>query len=111
MNDIHCKPKKGRPRRPSLEMALYIRQIAADNTDEHSRLKRNLIRAIKTELTPRQRQMMLMYYKEDMSMTGIARKLDLNVSTVYRTIKRGEARLRKILKYSSSSTLASFYGD
>jgi hypothetical protein len=34
-------------------MAAYVQQIASDNTGEHSRLKRNLIRAIKEELTDR----------------------------------------------------------
>ena len=62
MHDIKYKPKRGRVRRASPEMAAYVRQIAADNAGEHSRLKRNLIRAIKEELTDRQRQVLTMYY-------------------------------------------------
>ena len=37
MHDIKYKPKRGRVRRASPEMAAYVRQIAADNAGEHSR--------------------------------------------------------------------------
>ena len=52
MHDIKYKPKRGRVRRASPEMAAYVRQIASDNAGEHSRLKRNLIRVIKGNHIP-----------------------------------------------------------
>ena len=43
-------------------MAVYNRQMAPDNDQELSLLKRNLIRALKEDITPRQRETMLLYY-------------------------------------------------
>ena len=37
------------------DMAVYTRQMAADNSQEVSRLKRNLIRALKEDVTAKQR--------------------------------------------------------
>ena len=37
------------------DMAMYSRQIAADNSQEVSRLKRNLIRCLREDITPKQR--------------------------------------------------------
>ena len=75
MHDIKYKPKRGRVRRASPEMAAYVRQIASDNAGEHSRLKRNLIRAIKEELTDRQRQVLTMYYVRELTINQVAYKL------------------------------------
>ena len=38
------------------DMAMYSRQIAADNSQEISRLKRNLIRALREDVTAKQRR-------------------------------------------------------
>ena len=38
------------------DMAVYTRQMAADNSQEVSRLKRNLIRALKEDVTAKQRR-------------------------------------------------------
>lgn len=46
------------------DMAMYSRQIAADNSQEISRLKRNLIRCLREDVTAKQRQVMLLYYAE-----------------------------------------------
>ena len=50
------------------EMAMYSRQMAADNSQEISRLKRNLIRALQEDVTQRQRQALLLYYAEGQNM-------------------------------------------
>ena len=105
MHDIRYKPKRGRVRRASPEMAAYVRQIAADNAGEHSRLKRNLIRAIKEELTPRQRQVLTMYYVGEMSINRIGEELGVCPSTAYRTLHRGEQRLLRCLRYGAGSYL------
>ena len=42
-------------------MAMYSRQMAADNSQEISRLKRNLIRALREDVTDKQRRMLLLY--------------------------------------------------
>ncbi|MGI5986277.1 MAG: sigma-70 family RNA polymerase sigma factor [Oscillospiraceae bacterium] len=56
--------------------------------------------AMNEELTDRQRELVSLYYLEQMSMTEIAHNLGLSPSTVSRTLKRGRVRLRKYLKYN-----------
>lgn len=56
--------------------------------------------AIDEELTERQRELINLYYLEQMSMTEIAQRLELSPSTVSRTLKRGRGRLKKYLKYN-----------
>lgn len=50
------------------DMAVYTRQMAADNSAELSRLKRNLIRALKEDVTPRQREVLTLYYAQGLNM-------------------------------------------
>jgi len=102
MRSIKCK---GRPRRASAEMTLYARQVAAHNSAEHSRLKRNLIKAIREELTPRQREVLTMYYARNMSVNDVAAALEVCPSTVSRTLKRAEQRLFRCLRYGAESYL------
>lgn len=109
MSDIRYKPKRGRVRRASPEMAAYVRQIAADNSAEHSRLKRNLIRAINEELTERQRQVLILYYMQEMTITEIAKELCVYPSTAYRTLHRGEERLKRCLRYGAAAYLKGLY--
>ncbi|MGI5979632.1 MAG: sigma-70 family RNA polymerase sigma factor [Oscillospiraceae bacterium] len=56
--------------------------------------------AINEELTDRQRELIELYYLENMNMTEIARRLGISPSTVSRTLKRGRGRLRKYIKYN-----------
>ena len=89
------------------DMAVYTRQMAADNSAELSRLKRNLIRALWEDITPRQRETMLMYYGQGLNMREIGQKLGVDKSTVSRTIKRGERRLQRCLRYGAKGLLES----
>ena len=54
---------------------------------------------IEEELTPIQREMLLAYYIQDLSMAQIARDRGVNISTVSRTLHRAEGKLRRYLKY------------
>ena len=60
-----------------------------------------LRRAINSELTKRQRQLIGMYYIEQMP------ELGLHISSVSRTIKRGRERLKSALSYGGRNLLAS----
>ena len=91
------------------DMAVYTRQMAADNSAELSRLKRNLIRALWEDITPRQRETMLMYYGQGLNMREIGQKLGVDKSTVSRTIKRGERRLQRCLRYGAEAFLRNLY--
>ena len=83
------------------DMAVYAREMASDNSAQLSRVKRNLMRALREDVTPRQRQMLLLYYAERLNMREIGERLGVDKSTVSRTIKRGEARLRRCLRYGA----------
>lgn len=86
---------------------MYMRQISSENTnsDQLSRLKRNLIRCIKEDVTERQRTVLLMYYSQGMNMREIGEALGVDKSTISRTIKRGENRLRRCLRYGAEAYL------
>ena len=92
------------------DMAVYARQMSADNSKEISRLKRKLIRALQEDVTPRQRQTLLLYYSDGLNMREIGERLGVDKSTVSRTIKRGERRLRRCLRYGAEAYLKSM-GD
>ena len=95
--------RRGKPY--AADMALYSRRMAADNSQEISRLKRNLIRALREDVTERQRQALLMYYAQGYNMREIGEQLGVDKSTVSRTIKRGERRLQRCLRYGAEAYL------
>lgn len=86
---------------------MYSRQIQSDNSQEISRLKRNLIRALREDVTSKQRQMLLMYYAEGKNMREIGEIMGVDRSTVSRTIQRGERRLQRCLRYGAETYLRS----
>lgn len=93
------------------DMAVYARQMAGDNSVEVSRLKRNLIRALREDVTPRQRQTLLLYYAEGLNMREIGERLGVDKSTISRTIKRGERRLQRCLRYGAERYLRGMEED
>ena len=64
-----------------------------------------LHRALEQELTARQRMVMQMYFVQQHSMREIAQLLDVNPSTVSRTIAAGREKLRRCLRYGSKRLL------
>ena len=82
------------------DMTVWLRDHAEDNSDQLERLRRNLRKARRQELTDRQAQVLAMYYDEGLSVTAIARELELCKSTVSRTLRRGRERLKRYLQYS-----------
>lgn len=81
------------------DMTVWMRKNAPDNAEQLSRLRRNLARAREAELTERQRQMLLLYFEEEMSMPQIARELGVCCSTVSRTLRRARQKLYRCLRY------------
>ena len=82
------------------DMTVWLRENANDNQEQIERLLRNLRKARIQELTPRQQQMLSMRFEQNMSGAEIARELGLNRSTVSRTLKRAQDRLRRCLQYA-----------
>lgn len=56
-------------------------------------------RVIDEELTPLQRETLLAYYIQQQNIPEIAADRGVNKSTVSRTLKRAEQKLRRYLKY------------
>lgn len=80
----------------------YLSKIfSPDNNKELTELQKRLARAMQTELTECQLKYMKLYYWNGWSMEAIGKKYGVDKSTVSRTIKRGRARLRRVLRYTS----------
>lgn len=76
--------------------------LAADaetNSEQIRKVKSAMMKVIKNELTPRQRETIALYYYKEMGVSEIADKLGLAPSTVSRTIKRARDNIYKFLKY------------
>ena len=89
----------------SVDLEVWLRLTAEDNSHQLSRLKRNLSRALRQDITPLQREYMMLYYGENMTIPSIARRYGVNKSTVSRTLKRGRERLYRCLRYGAANLL------
>ena len=85
------------------DMTVWLREHAADNSQQMEHLRRCLRQARERELTDRQRQLLSLYYDQRMTMPQIAEMLGLNRSTVSRTIRRARERLYRCLRYVLST--------
>ena len=88
-----------------VDLAMYSNMIADDNRQQIGRLKRNLTHALRQDITPKQREYMMLYYGQGLSMEAIARQAGVNKSTVSRTLKRGRQRLYRCLRYGAANLL------
>jgi len=88
-------------------MAGYMKELDEmdGEADGHSRLVDNLMRCIREDITPRQREVLLLYYFRGMRQVDIAKQLGVARSTVSRTIQRGERRLKRCLRYGAERYL------
>lgn len=92
-------------RRVSMDALDFDKKIAelsfdAENNSELiEKVKRTMAKVIRNELTPRQRETVTMYYYEGKGVSEIATVLDLDVSTVSRTLKRARERIYTFMKY------------
>ncbi|MBQ6153588.1 MAG: sigma-70 family RNA polymerase sigma factor [Ruminococcus sp.] len=80
-------------------IAFSLYQGGETNRLQRERMKRILTRAIREELTDRQRSCLILYYLKGMKMREIARTLMLSTSTVSRHIRTAERKLRRIADY------------
>ena len=79
------------------------------NLMQYAGQERGIARLFRTawqeELTERQEQMVRMYYIEQHTMREIAAILEVNVSTVSRTLSAARTKLRRVLKYTNPAFL------
>ena len=81
-------------------LCLWRQEQSGDNQERIRRLLSNLPLAVQQELTPRQREILQMRFTGGMSISGIAKELGLNKSTVSRSLTRSVERLYRSLRYS-----------
>ena len=97
MKNTHIEVRGGEFRG---DLPAWIQANAPDNQEQLDRLRRNLRLARQKELTPRQKEILDLYYDHGMTVPQIARSLELNRSTVSRTLKRAMRRLYRCLQYA-----------
>lgn len=85
---------------PSSKMDLFTDYntmcFSGTNARKREEYKRFLYRAIQTELTARQKQMLVMYYFDSLTMPLIAEELKVNKGTVSRIIQAAIGRLTEL---------------
>ena len=70
-----------------LSFSAYLNEEAEDNQWQRQALRQALGRAIREELTGRQREVLLLYYLDQLTMQQVAEELGLSTSTVSRAVK------------------------
>ena len=96
---MNATPSRVRPGEWYGDMAAWLRENGEDNDQQLDRLRRNLRRAREQELTPRQGQLLELYYDRGLNTVEIGQQLGLNPSTVSRTLRRARERLYRCLRY------------
>jgi len=74
-------------------------EIAEDNSEKVKEMKHLLRRAIRNELTDKQRYCLCEHYFKKRSMKDIAAELGVNPSTVTRHIQNATRRLKRVAEY------------
>ena len=82
------------------DLTVWLRENSENNDLQLERMRRNLRMARQRELTPRQQEILSLYYDDRLTISQIARRLGVNTSTVCRTLERARERLRRSLRYS-----------
>lgn len=62
-------------------------------------MKKRVANVLANELTEHQRRTVVGYYIEGKTIPQLAEEYGVNKSTVCRTLHRGEARMRRLLRY------------
>ena len=78
-----------------------IRAILQDDDEEGNgrKLKKVLLNVIKNELTPRQKEIIMLYYFKRIDIVTIGKQLGITPASVSITMKRARLKMYRILKY------------
>ena len=85
------------------DMAVYARAMAADNSAQLSRVKRNLVRALREDVTPRQREVLVLRYWSGLSEAEIADACGISRGAVKSTASRALVALEKSMARAASA--------
>ena len=86
----------------SADFNAWISATAGTNSEQMASVRRKLRAACRQDLTPRQREIVELYFfsGKKQTLTQVADQLGLDRSTVSRTLKRAMGRLRNRLRYA-----------
>lgn len=78
-----------------------LRAIIADSDESESRqkLKKVLLNVIKNELTPRQKEIIMLYYFKNLDSVQIGKRLGISQQAVSAAMSRAKMRIFRILQY------------
>ena len=82
------------------QLLLSKQEEASDNSRELEQLKRSLTKIIQNELTPRQREIIDLYYYHNLNTVEIAKLLHINKYSVSRTKRLAMKTIKRFLQYS-----------
>ena len=76
------------------------RILSRGKKDERtSRLRSILLKVINNELTPRQKEIIMLYYFKDTDVAAISERLGVSQQAVYAAMSRAKTKIYSILKY------------
>lgn len=83
------------------EVDKNIRDVLESESDENSirKLKKLLLNVINNELTPRQKQIIVLYYFKKTDIVNIARQLEITPQAVSAVMSRARVRMYRIMQY------------
>ena len=70
-----------------------------DKDEKTSRLRSILLKIINNELTPRQKEIIMLYYFKNADVAAISEKLGVSQQAVYAAMSRAKKTMYGILKY------------
>lgn len=78
-----------------------IRAVLGDSSDEDGakKLRRVLLNVINNELTPRQKEIIMLYYYKEMDIVTISKQLGITPQAVSAVMSRARLRMFRILRY------------
>ncbi len=78
-----------------------IRDVLESESDKDSirKLKKLLLNVINNELTPRQKQIIVLYYFKKTDIVNIARQLEITPQAVSAVMSRARVRMYRIMQY------------
>lgn len=78
-----------------------IRAILESRSEEDSirKLKKLLLNVINNELTPRQKEIIMLYYFKGIDIVTIARQLEISPQAVSAVMSRARVRMYRIMQY------------
>ena len=73
--------------------------LGLDDDEDGSRVRRVMLKIINNELTPRQKEIIMLYYFKDTDIVSISKRLGVSPQAVSAVMSRARMRMFRILQY------------